>query len=956
VRIGILAAILAVALGGSFASAAPVPTHLAPTHLAPTHPSHADPADQRLTPDPAIRQGTLPNGLRYVLKSHSSPKNSVSIRLRFDVGSILEEDDELGVAHYVEHMAFSGGRALPPGQVEALFSERGVQFGRDQNATTSAYETIYQLDLPQADPVTLDLGFGWMRDVADGLIIAPDAVDRERGIIVHEREAMRSGEQIQNERIRAFLWPDLRVTQRNPIGTPESLAAMKASTVRRFYERWYRPENALIVVVADVPIDELERRVKAGMSTWTGKGPAPKRPAPVAFNANRGFEARAWNSARATGDNVELCLVKPAVPLGVDTYGTNRRDAIRETWQNILNDRLAEISRRPESAFHSALVEFQDDHHEAAETCIGVNPADDWQSGLAAARAEIRRFQTHGPTEQEVKRALAGRMAAMRFGRDHADGYPNPTMATFIMQEVARGDTVVSFDERYRIEAGYATITAADVAERFRQDWTGAGPLVTVTTSRPPSVPEIGAAWAKIQTNPDPGPYQPPVEHAWAYGEIGPRGAVVSRVEMKDPDFVRLTLSNGVIVNFKSAPFAKNEVIVRVAMGRGREELRGVSYQAASIGADTLVLGGLGRNSTEDLKRLFPQSFWSFEMQIEPRVFEITGRTSAPDLDVQLQILSAFLTDPGFRPGMDPDIRAGVATLYRTYFTQPHYAASDAMFQTVAPTSGLNLPPFSALQDLQSTVVDKALRPILTRDPIEVTIVGDISEQTTVDALLHTVGAMAPRAPYTPPPGQPSARFTRYGPAPDKPIRTTFRAADKQGSVVVVWPLFVTSPARRHEERVLRITTSVLQDALRHRLREQMGETYAPAAVITIDDFADQGSISVYVECTPDRAEAVLAAVRAVAADFAAGRIDPAQLEAVRKPMLLGGADRKQTIDWWLYTLSGSAQDPDLIAIARTWEPEYSAITIEEVRAVSKTWLGKPGIAVIATPEETGGK
>ncbi len=904
---------------------------------------------EAIAADPAIRSGTLPNGLRYVLQSHAQPTGAMSIRLRFDVGSLEESEDELGVAHFVEHLAFSGGRSIAAGQMEPLFAAAGVVFGRDQNAFTGPYTTLYQIDLASADTRALDVSFRWLRDVADGLDLTPAAVEHERPIIQHERLSYMDVQHRHQQEFRVFLAPELRVTAREAIGTPESLAAMDAAKARRFYERWYRPDEAILVIVGDAPLDSLEQKVRDTFGSWSAKGPPPPRAVSAPPDLSRPLAVRSWETASGLPSQATLCLKRPVEAPGEDTLARARRREARELWQSILNERLARIGRQPSAPFHSVLAYFEDDHHEMAQTCLDISPeGQNWREALTTAYGEVRRFYAHGPTPQELQRGIDMRLAAVRAGRDHAEGYSNPSLAAFILDEIDRGDRLASLEERYRAELAGKDLTPDEVRDSMRADWRGGGPVLAVIARPRPDEAEMRQTWAKLNFGPAPDQIAVKALRPWAYSSFGAPGRVVSRKLEHDPEFVRLTLSNGVIVNFKTLPQAKGDVTVMVSIGAGRPELAGLHPFAAELAAQALVEGGLSRNSFEEVSAAMSRHVWSLNMSVKPHRFEITGKTNGADLEAQLQVFAAYLSEPAFERTMEADIVNGLGELYRTFNNVPFWAASNALYSALATTGDLSMPPGTIVGQTNAAAVSRIFAPVLTRDPFEVTIVGDVSEADATAALVRTLGALPPRRPQPLPPG--GHPFARFQPVPADVMRSTFGGPPEQAAVEVAWPLFVSSPAHRRDERTMIILTSMLQDALRHRLREEMGETYSPNAVLNLDDNSDQGVVAVIVECSPAHAEQVLAAVRAVVADFAAGRIQPAQLEAVRAQILAEGPSQLQSMDWWLAILNGSVGDPDQVVTARSWSHDYGTISLDEIKAAARAWLSGPGAAVMVMP------
>src|SRR5579872_5140594 len=228
---------LAIALlAGAPLRAAPLIPVGAPTPIPPDSPAYP-----YTNPNPEAEIGKLPNGLTYGVMRRAGTRQ-VSIILMIGAGSGNETEGERGVAHFLEHMAFNGSTHYPPGTVMKRFADIGVSIGRDQNAETGFDSTTFSLDLSEITPDRLDMAFGWLRDVADGLTISQSEVDRERGVIMSEYRGSRSALGDIAEASSNFLLPDLLGPKRAPIGLKEIIQTVNADTIRNFHDRWYRPE------------------------------------------------------------------------------------------------------------------------------------------------------------------------------------------------------------------------------------------------------------------------------------------------------------------------------------------------------------------------------------------------------------------------------------------------------------------------------------------------------------------------------------------------------------------------------------------------------------------------------------------------------------------------------------------------------------------------------------------
>ena len=220
--------------------------------------------------DPAYHFGTLDNGLRYILRQNGTPEGTALVRLHIGSGSLDETENEQGLAHFLEHMAFNGSTNVAEGEMVKLLEREGLAFGADTNATTSFETTVYKLNLPRNDVDLLDTALMLMRETASELLIDQEAVDRERGVILSERRDRRNYAYKEIEDRFAFVAPGARYLDRFPIGELEVLKSATAEELRSFYNRTYVPSNAVVVVVGDFTIEEMEAAVHRRFDDWAG--------------------------------------------------------------------------------------------------------------------------------------------------------------------------------------------------------------------------------------------------------------------------------------------------------------------------------------------------------------------------------------------------------------------------------------------------------------------------------------------------------------------------------------------------------------------------------------------------------------------------------------------------------------------------------------------------------------
>jgi zinc protease len=892
----------------------------------------------------------LPNGLRYLVMSNAHPAGGLSIRLGVQVGSLDETDDERGAAHFVEHLAYDGLDGAAEADLERRFADRGVALGRDRNAETSYRATVYRIDLPATGDGGLDLALRWLRHVTDGARFSEAAVTAERRVILAEREArLEAGDPVREAAAR-FDFAGLTLPAREPIGTPASLNAMTAAKLTAFYGRWYRPRNAEVTIVGDRPAKALEAQVVAAFSSWADTGPAPARASRGAIDEHRGLDVLTL-AAPSQIAQVEVCRVRNAPSLQNDEFAEFQARTRQALWAEILQVRLNRLAEAPSTGIANAQVIAEGPEATSAiSACVVAAPTGrDWRPALSIVEAEIGRFAAAGPTDDELEAATKGQRARYRGAVMAAPTRPSELLAAQILETELGGRTTASPREAMRaFDAAVADLTPTDVLAAFRTDWSGAGPLVLVATPTAAQSQAVAAAWAEGAAPREAPAEPPPLAAAWAYEDFGTPGEVVRREAFKSPRFTRLVFANGVILNVMHTDFEKNAALISVILGSGRRQIAPADFFGAEIGAPLFKLQGLGRHDFERISEIFHERTWGVQLGVGADAFDLTGRATARELTPELQLLAAYLSDPGFRD-LDAKLKAGIDYFERGYRTKPALLANASLIDEVEPGSPGGLPDPTALGQLTSKTFERILRPALTSSPLEVNIVGDVDVDTAAREVAATFGALPARPQVQA--DRPDAWFLRF---PDKPapgtLHITHQGPAEKAAVLAVWPLYVARPERRREEYAISLVAAILADQLRHRLRDTQGKTYSPTATSTMPDFGDQGELDASVETAPADADATAEEVRRIAQDLARGEITGPDLEAVRGPRLSRIAQLSETNGFWLDAISTSSRARTSLDDALGMHDLIAAISLAEVKAAAAKWLGPAPYVVIATP------
>jgi zinc protease len=905
------------------------------------------PADARMAPDPALKTGTLSNGLRYAIMRNGAPAGSVSIRLAIRVGSYDEEEGERGFAHFIEHMAFRSTRQAPEGSLDTRFSSLGVAFGRDQNAATDLDSTVYQMDLPKGDGAAVAKVVEWLRGAADGILFTPAAIEVEKGVVVAELRARSSPATAAMRATSRFQAPTLRSFDRETGGTEASVQAATAAGLQAFYDRWYRPANAVLVIVGDVEPEQMLKAAEDAFGTWTGRGSPGTRAAPHRL-PDRGLDAftRTEPTLPLAGT---ACRIAPPDGARDSSLERLRRETLSQIWVQILTERTGKLATRPGSSLLGAGPIVNRGLPDARMACLLVVPTQGkWSEGLAEAQAELRRFAEAGPTPLEVEAAaetLRSRLRAAvyqsgtRSSRDLADG---------IVEAEMDGLTFLDPEEAMRVyDLLVAGLTPADVRRAFEADWTGNGPLLALAGPVEVDSDALAAAWRANEAAAPLASFADGEAAEWAYWKFGKRGKVASREVF--PEFTRLTFRNGVTLNFKQTDFQSGGVEIRVRFGHGERGLGAGERTPMMLAAGLFPSGGLGRMDYAQVGEALANTTWAFSLEALTNAFQLRSSTLTDNVEPEMRLLAAYMTDPGFRPLMDEKLPTAIDMSYRMLGTNPLMMATVALERAAFPGRE-SLPPREQIEAYRAADFERMLKPVLTQSPIEVTIVGDIGEAEARRAVATTFGALPRRPALAPPPGGPGP-FRHFPDPLPAPVTQTHQAAADKAAAILAWPLWVANPERRPEEYAVQLLRSIFETRLIHRVRVVMGKVYAPSVTADTPDHADQGVLLASLEASPGELDALIEAARTVARELAGGAIAAEEVDAARMPMLASIGQAQRDNGAWASVIAYATRDMAAMRELTGVRQDLEALTVEDVRRAAAAWLARAPMVSRALPE-----
>ena len=916
-------------------------------------------ASSDIAEDPAVTFGTLENGMRYVIQRSPLPAQRVSMRLHVDAGSLDEADDQRGLAHFLEHMVFNGTRHFPDAtKLVPQMQRLGIAFGAHANAYTSFNETVYMLDLPNVDQSTLDLGFAVMSDFADGALLEDKEIEEERGVISSEKTTRDSVGLRMFEKQFEALFPNSMIGKRLPIGTEEVIQGAPRERFVDFYTRYYTPEKLTFIYVGDLEVEEAKRRIEAAFGGMRNPAKKTAKAGLGDVTSTPGFHTHVFTDKELPATEISLLRSKPQQH-SVDTKAQRLHSLKLHLAHSILNRRFARIAKQDDTSILSGSASRSIFIRDLELGSIDVTPLDNnWIAAVPVLENEFRRAILHGFTSSEYKEAVAQTLNYYQQSVKSAPTRKSNDIASNLARHIHK-DAVYSTPETDLaiLEEQLKTLNPELIHQAFNAFW-DTQDLTLILTTQEADAETQGALTALYQAEQKTA-VTAPVEQqakAFAYASTQPKAAVAVEAQqhLEDLDIHQWHYPNGVKVNFKQTDFEKNAIGISISFGNGLASLPldkpGLNEMANAI----FTAGGLGQHSSDELRTILAGRNVGANFAIAEGKFNLSAATTPDDLTLQLELLSAYLTDPGFRPEAERQYKSSLPQQY----AQLRHTEAGAMREIQSWLSGgdprFAYPSLAEAQSFTSNDVKAWLSPQLEAAPIEISIVGDCSLEQTQGALARTFAQLTERQSATEIPlAQRSLNF------PNTPTEQTFtfNSDIEKAIAVVLWKAGDNTARDTKRLRRLSVLSAILKDRMRIKLREGLGEAYSPYAYAELSNtFKNSGTINAVSPGKPQHTAKVVDIITELADELAIQGAKQDELTRVIQPRLGMLKKSLRQNSYWLRTVMDHSQKfPVQIEAARNRDADYAAITIDEINALAKQILTKSNSAKISiSPEKEG--
>ena len=906
---------------------------------------------QHLKMDPRVHIDTLANGLTYYILENNEPENRVQLRMVVNAGSILEEDDQRGFAHFVEHMLFNGTARFPRQELVSFFEQVGMRFGADLNAYTSFDETVYMLEVPTDSMQVVETGFAVLRDWAEHATMSDEEINAERGVILEEWRRGRGAAGRTRDQIISVLLEGSQYEVRRPIGDTLSIQEGLPDAVRRYYHRWYRPDLMAIIVVGDLSADTAREFIQEHFADWEQPTSAHDRPT-FAVPLSRDSEYKVITDPEISAVQLEIMHRRPAAPRF--TQADYRRYLVERLTGGIFNRRLAEIARDgTRSPFlwgrltTGSIVRPLRTHTLAAQ----VTP-DSITSGFRGFLEETARLLQHGFTAGELDRQKSVLLRAYERAANDQENTPSSTHAARLVNHFLNKSPVMHAETQLRLVRDLIDrITLEELHASVREQLAPESRAMIVTLPdvadlTPPTEDELAillddALSRKTAPLADRNTDRPLID------ELPHGGRIVHESAIDTLGIHILTLNNGIRVILKPTSFRNNEILLSAFSPGGSSLIEDDKYFTASVAPGLVGRSGVGTFNQSELVRKLSGQF----VRVSPFIGDYSegfrGRSTSEDIETLFQLIYLYATSPRIDNSSLQSFKNSQLAQLEGRTNTPGAAFQDTLFTAFYPDNPrYKLLSIDQINDLNAEdALDIYLDRFADMDDFTFILVGNMDSTLVRDLAAQYLGALP----------QTSREESWRNTAADLPegpvIRQVYNGQDPQSQVAIIF--HDDFDYTRSNRYILRALSDVLDIRLREELREKRSGIYSASVQPGSTRLPDgQFTLSIFFGCDPARVEELIQAVFDDIAHIQHGLDLTSYLDRIKAQHLRSREVSLETNGFWLDQIQFyfDSTNEDYLDIYR-YKALVDELTAEDIREAARSLLRDQYVQVTLLPE-----
>jgi zinc protease len=909
--------------------------------------------DQPIPVDPNVKVGKLVNGLTYYIRKNTQPSKKVELRLAINAGAVLEDEDQRGLAHFMEHMSFNGSKHFPKNELVDYLQKVGVKFGADLNAYTSFDETVYILPISTDDPKVVEQGFTVIEDWAGNNLLDKSEIEKERGVVLEESRLNKGAQRRMRDKYFPRLFNGSMYAERLPIGSDSIIQNFKPEVLQRFYKQWYRPNLMAVIVVGDIDPAVAEQKIKAHFGGFTNPANAKARPAIIPIKERTKPEAMVLTDEEATNTILQVFnFIRPAKK--IKTWADYRQSVVDELINSMINQRLQELTQKENPPFVAGFAGKQNfiRGYEAFFTAaiLGNNTT---QEATTALFGETERARLYGFLSTEVDRAKAAMMNAVEQDFKEKDKAQSSQLVQGYLQHFLQGDPVPGAENNYKfIKQVLPTITASEinaVAKKMPAS-TSSFALLTAPAAQKDKLPTTAALLndVVVASKQSVKPYEEKAVATNLMEGAMTAGTVVNESKNAKLGTTDFTLSNGVTITIKPTTFKNDEILMDAWRLGGWQRFPLADKDNAKNAAQIVDVMGVKDMSPTDLEKFLSGKTIGVTPYINDYEEGIQGNTSVKDFETFLQLVNLYLTQPRKDQPLFNSFITKTKSQLQFLKSNPRAFYSDTLTKIIYNNS----PWVTAVpkpEDFDNVTADKVLdiyKQIFgNADGMHFTFVGNVDVNKAKPLFEKYLGSL--------PAQKTEHQFKDNGTRPVKGVvdANIKKGKEPQSLVTVLWT--GETEYNSNEKLAFKALIDALNIKVIEKLREELGGMYSGGLNGSIQKRPYVNySISASIPCGPENVDKLTNALFDIIKNAQDGKIPQTDLDKVKETLKKQYRVSIQENDPWLENLSQAYIDQTNPEEILNYEQRVNALTLQDLqKAAQKFFDMKNYVKAVLYPE-----
>jgi zinc protease len=890
--------------------------------------------------DPNVRIGKLPNGLTYYIRKNAKPEKKVELRLAVNAGSVLEDNDQRGLAHFMEHMNFNGSKHFPKNELVDYLQKIGVQFGADLNAYTGFDETVYILPISTDDPAIVEKGFTVLEDWAFNNLMDKSEIDKERGVVLEESRLSKGAQQRMLRQYFPRLFNGSKYAERLPIGTDSILKNFRYETLNRFYKQWYRPNLMAVIVVGDIDPAQMEKKIKAHFGAYKNPAPAKPRPSVIPIQARTRPEAMVLTDEENTNTVLQVFnFIRPSKK--IKTWADYRSDLVEDMVNALLNQRLQELTKKENPPFvygftgQQSFIRGYDAFITAA--VLGNNTE---KEALDALVGETERARKFGFLPSEIERVKASVLNDAERAFAEKDKSQSAQLVQGYLNHFLQGSPITGPENRYKfIKQVLPAVTPAEInaVAKKMPGMNNAFALLLAPAKMKDKLPSnsqlltdmIAATRQTVKA------YE---EKAVAQNLMdgGPEaGKTVKETRNEKLGTTDLTLSNGVTITLKPTTYKNDQILMDAWRWGGYQRFSLADKDNAKHAAEIVTEMGVKNMSPTDLEKFLSGKTVEVMPYVNDYEEGIQGSSSVKDFETFLQLVNLYFTQPRKDDALFKSFITKNKGMLQFIKGNPQVFYQDTLMKIVYN----NNPWVSSVpteEEFNNLDADKALRIykqiFSNADGMHFTLVGNIDQARAKPLLEKYLGSL---------PAAPAEHV--YKDNNIRPVKGVVEANIKKGKeakslITLLWS--DETEYSREQNMALRALIDVLNITIVEKLREELGSMYSGGLNGSVQKRPYvHYTVSANIPTGPESVDKLTNALLDIIKKAQEKGVEQKDLDKVKETWKKHYRSQLQENDYWLDNLSQAFIDQNNPENILDYEQKVDALTVADLQKAAQKFL-----------------